>query len=129
MLGEATATAIPGGTAFLAKTAPGVVDDGKLILRGFDGGRCVFPLFVSGKHVVIVQKNDHSGTSITNLAEVAFDTVRTHFGDVAVYEVYEDEKENGAFPYLWLYGKDGHDSLDWMLVEQDEVPGFREYKC
>jgi len=100
LLGEAKLTKLPNGyVAVSSGKLGGVFDtpDGKVLrMTGYGGCICDFPLYEYGNAIVAIQGTSHVGTSVTNLSEKVYSTLKEYKPDCKVFQVYERDLLAGS---------------------------------
>lgn len=83
--------------AFLSSftQTPGMIDAHVLRLNGVGGCLCEFPILPVDGDVVVIQPKEHTGTSITNLSESIYGTIKYALPSARVFYVYEDDLDQG----------------------------------
>jgi hypothetical protein len=103
------------------------IDEDNLYVQTSDGVS-TFKLYKNKGHIVVIQKRDMEGTSITNLAEVIRDFLHQELGDDNhIYEAYETDAVNGKFNNVeQILGKRGQEA-QWLPITAERIPGFKDY--
>lgn len=98
-LGLGKITASGQVTLLTQKPRAGGIERGKnetyLVLNGYDGRICRFPMLMKNDCIIVLQPREHQGTSVTNLAEAIYQTTQSAYPGKKVHEAYERDFDEG----------------------------------
>jgi hypothetical protein len=83
-----------------------------LVINGYGGCLCRFPLLQQDSHIIVLQPREHQGTSVTNLAEPIYQTITAAFPGKKVHEAYEYDFDEGK-DYISEITLDEHGGAQW----------------
>ena len=99
-LGEAEVIPLKNGSLVRHVQGAGCVYDSvagkELVLNGFGGCLCRFPICEEDNNVVVIQPSGHVGTSVTNLAEAVYSAICKYNPSAKVFEIYEYSLQEGS---------------------------------